>query len=143
MLLVCGTASAQQSTPFGTATTSPTWFKLGTGGTSRIALYNSSWYYPLLVLQDTTSLVATQNYVRTHAGAAPIEFTISAGTAIPYNYSYGGVNPSVTFSILTGGSVTSNGADGIVYTLSGGVMMIYGNNNGGVFNEDTYVRISP
>lgn len=76
----------------------------------------------------------------------PIEFVIPAGTTIPFTYGYTAPGqPDVSFYISNGsGGLTTNGATNITNNIIGGIMYIYGNDNGfGEFNEDTYVRITP
>ncbi len=76
----------------------------------------------------------------------PIEFMITAGEPIPYEYPYAlSGQPDVSFYISNGsGGLTTNGATNITNNIIAGVMYIYGNDDGsGGFNEDTYVRISP
>ncbi len=56
------TLAQQNTVPSGAAATSATtWFKSGTGATSRLSAYNGGWYYPFLTVQDTAHLSLTFN----------------------------------------------------------------------------------
>lgn len=87
--------------------------------------------------------------------ALPINITISAGTAIPYNYVYSAYKePTLVYAIpgTTSTELTTNGCSGMIakfnYSSSGLTTLvsidIYGNDDGtGHFNENTYVKVSP
>ena len=85
--------------------------------------------------------------VPTPPGIFAIEFSIPAGSTWPFPYPYTqSTQPDVTYLIPDGsGGLTGNGTSRMYYDLIGGVMRIYGNNNGNPtpgFNETTYVRIT-
>ena len=116
--------------------------------TTTITLYNrvnNLIGLPKNIIIDSNFQSPNSTIVIEGPGLQPIEFTILAGTAIPYNYSYIlTAQPDVTFLISNGSGLTSYGTTNITYNLVGGVMSIYGNNDGiNKFNEDTYVRIQP
>lgn len=79
-------AVAQQNVQYGSLVAPPTYYKYGTGATSRFALYQSNYWYPELTLQDTASLIATHNWAIPYTNALyPININTKSINGITFN----------------------------------------------------------